>query len=67
MNSKDPPVEDSVINIALLKSWNYIEEYNSATGTIEERHGGRFLKQGYVDGFLAGFNYKFTGDADVGD
>ena len=61
MNSKDPPVEDSVINIALLKSWNYIEEYNSTTGTIEERHGGRFLKQGYVDGFLAGFTHRFGG------
>ena len=60
--SEDPPIEDSVVNIALLKSWNYIEEYNSATGTIEERHGGRFLKQGYIDGFLAGFTYKLTGD-----
>jgi hypothetical protein len=65
MNSKDPPVEDSVINIALLKSWNYIEEYNPHIGTVEERHGARFLKQGYLDGFLAGFTYRLTGDTEL--
>ena len=63
--TEDAPIEESVVNIALLKSWNYIEEYNSATGTIEERHGGRCLKQGYVDGFLAGFLYKITGEKDI--
>lgn len=55
----------TVHDIALVKSWNYIEEYNSTTGTMEERYGGRFLKQGYVDGFLAGFSYKLTGDSEL--
>ena len=52
----------TIIDIALVKSYAYIEEYNPSTGRTEEKHGARLLKEGYVDGFLAGFEYKFTGD-----
>jgi hypothetical protein len=53
--------QESVMNIALVKSWNYVEEYNATTGRTDERYGARLLKEGYIDGFMAGFAYKFTG------
>jgi RimJ/RimL family protein N-acetyltransferase len=52
----------TIYNIALVKSYAYCDEYNTATGRTEERNGARFLKEGYVDGFLAGFTYKITGE-----
>ena len=54
----EPTIED----IAIVKSYNYCEEYNATTGCITEKHGARFLKQGFIDGFLAGFTHKFTGE-----
>jgi RimJ/RimL family protein N-acetyltransferase len=51
----------TLYNIALVKSYAYIDEYNTATGRVEERNGARFLKEGYVDGFLAGFAHKMGG------
>lgn len=51
----------TLYDIALVKSYNYCEEYNKTTGRTEERYGARLLKEGYIDGFMAGFAYKFTG------
>jgi hypothetical protein len=51
----------ALIDIALVKSYAYCEEYNTATGRVEERGGARLLKQGYVDGFLAGFAHRMSG------
>jgi hypothetical protein len=51
----------TLYDIALVKSYAYCEEYNIATGRVEERGGARLLKQGYIDGFLAGFAHKMGG------
>ena len=56
-DSKQP----TLYEIALVKSYAYCEEYNTATGRTEERNGARFLKEGFVDGFLAGFAHKIGG------
>ena len=53
--------EMTLYNIALVKAYNYCEEYNIATGRVEERGGARLLKEGYIDGFLAGFAHKMGG------
>ena len=53
--------ELTLYNIALVKAYDYCEEYNTATGRTEERNGARFLKEGFVDGFLAGFAHKIGG------
>jgi hypothetical protein len=54
----------AIYDIALVKSYTYCEEYNIATGRVEERGGARLLKQGYIDGFLAGFAHKMGGGYD---
>ena len=57
----EPTVED----IAIVKSYAYCEEYNSNSGQTQMKDGYRYLKQGYIDGFMAGFTHKFTGDIDT--
>ena len=54
----------TLYDIALVKSYAYCEEYNSNSGRTTEKHGARFLKEGYIDGFMAGFTHKFTGDTE---
>jgi hypothetical protein len=54
-------VDVSLYDIAAVKAYNYCEEYNIATGRVEERGGARLLKEGYIDGFLAGFAHKMGG------
>jgi hypothetical protein len=51
--------EYTLLNIAMTKAWNYGMEYNSATGREQERTGFDYLKEGYIQGFLAGFSHKF--------
>ena len=55
----------TLYDIALVKSYAYCDEYNTNTGKVEPKQGARFLKEGYIDGFLAGFAYKITGDKDL--
>lgn len=57
--------EGSINDIAIVKSYAYCDEYNTNTGKVEPKQGARFLKEGYIDGFLAGFAYKITGDKDL--
>jgi hypothetical protein len=57
----EPKKSTALIDIALVKAYTYCEEYNTATGRVEERGGARLLKQGYVDGFLAGFAHRMVG------
>ena len=52
----------TLYEIAQTKAWNYCEEYNSNSGQTQMKDGYRYLKEGYVDGFMAGFTYKFTGE-----
>jgi len=38
---------------------------NTNSGQTQMKDGYRYLKEGYIDGFLAGFAYKITGDKDL--
>lgn len=51
----------SLFEIALVKSYAYTEEYNPTSGRTEPREGALYLKEGYIDGFLAGFAHRMGG------
>jgi len=51
----------SIIDIALVKSYAYCEEYNPYTGKTEPKEGAVHLKQGFVDGFMTGFAHRMGG------
>jgi hypothetical protein len=61
MTEEEAKERHSIFEIALVKSFAYCEEYNPTSGRTEPKHGARYLKEGYVDGFLAGFAHKLTG------
>jgi hypothetical protein len=50
----------TLYTIAQVKSYAYCEEYNPYTGRTEQKKGYLLLKEGYVDGFLAGFAHRLT-------
>jgi hypothetical protein len=52
----------TLYTIAQVKAYAYCEEYDPTTGRTEQKKGYLLLKEGYVDGFLAGFAYKLTGE-----
>ena len=63
--TKEKMADDiTLYTIAKVKSYAYCEEYNPISGQVEDKHGYTFLKEGYIAGFLAGFNYKFTGETE---
>jgi hypothetical protein len=61
---KEAHEDITLYNIASVKSYNYCMEYDSCKGIEVERSGSNYLKQGYIDGFIAGFTYKLTGSND---
>jgi hypothetical protein len=52
----------TLYTIASVKAYNYCMEYDSCKGIEVERSGSNYLKQGYMDGFIAGFTHKLTGE-----
>jgi hypothetical protein len=54
----------TLYEIALVKSYAFTQEYNPYSGRVEDRDGYRFLKEGYIEGFLAGFTHRLTGGND---
>ena len=54
----------TILNIAMVKAWNFSMEYDTHSGREVERVGHPFLKEGFIEGFLAGFAYKFGGDGE---
>lgn len=61
----DEPTQDiTLTNIAINKAWIFAMEYNPTTGREQERDGHHYLKEGYIEGFLAGFAYKFGSEND---
>ena len=54
----------TLYNIAAVKSYNYCMEYDRYSGREVEKLGSMYLKQGYIDGFLAGITHKLTGGND---
>jgi hypothetical protein len=63
--TKEKMADDiTLYNIASVKSYNYCEEYNPSSGQTQMKDGYRYLKQGYIDGFLAGIAHRLTGGND---
>jgi hypothetical protein len=54
-------VDVSLLDIAITKGHAYAQGYNTYIGRIEDREGYHHLKQGYQDGFLAGFAFRMEG------
>jgi hypothetical protein len=52
----------TLYTIASVKSYNYMMEYDPNSGGEVEKIGANYLKQGYIDGFIAGFTHKLTGE-----
>ena len=55
----------NLTGLAVVKAHAFAREYNPTTGRIDDRQGYLYLKEGYTEGFLAGFVYKITGDKDL--
>ena len=51
----------TLLDIAITKGHAYAQGYNTYIGKIEDREGYMYLKQGYTDGFLAGFAHRIGG------
>jgi hypothetical protein len=60
----DQETEQALIDIALVKAYNYCQEYNPSSGQTQNKVGARLLKEGYVDGFLAGVVFRMSGGND---
>jgi hypothetical protein len=56
--------EITLYSIAQVKAFDYMQEYNPYTGRTEDKQGANLLKQGYIDGFMAGFAHRLTGGND---
>jgi hypothetical protein len=54
----------SLLNIAIVKGYIYCMEYDTYSGREVEKVGSMYLKQGFVDGFLAGIAHKMGGGHD---
>jgi hypothetical protein len=54
----------SLNDIARTKAHNYAQEYNPYTGQVNEKANYHALREGYIDGFLAGFKHRLTGGND---
>jgi hypothetical protein len=57
--------QENLIGLAIVKAHAFSQEYDSNSGRVKDRPNYHALKEGYTAGFLAGFNYKFTGDIDT--
>ena len=62
MTKEEMAENTTLYTIAQVKAYAYCEEYNPTTGQTEQKRGYLLLKEGYVDGFLAGFAHRLTGD-----
>jgi hypothetical protein len=61
--TKEKMADDiTLYTIASIKGYNYMMEYDPNSGSEVEKTGASFLRQGYMDGFMAGFTYKLTGE-----
>ena len=65
MNDTDAEEQGNIMGLAIVKAHAFSQEYNPTYGIVEDRQGYHYLKEGYTAGFLAGFEFKFTGDKDL--
>jgi len=54
--------QHTIYDIALVKSYTYCENYDPHSGRVTEKMGSNYLKEGFIDGFLAGVAYRLGGD-----
>mgnify|MGYP003648216782 CR=1 FL=1 len=57
--------QGNVMGLAVVKAHAFSQEYNPTTGRAEDKPNYHALKEGYTEGFLAGFTYRITGDKDI--
>jgi hypothetical protein len=63
-NVQDDDEEGNLIGLAIMKAHMFSQEYDTNSGRVKDRPNYHALKEGYTAGFLAGFNYKFTGETE---
>lgn len=51
----------TLLDIAINRGYIYSQEYDPCSGRVVDKEGHAYLKQGYVEGFLAGFAYRMGG------
>jgi len=51
----------ALTEIAIVKSYTYMMDYDSNSGREVEKQGSLYLKQGFIDGFLAGVAFRMGG------
>ena len=51
--------QQSIMDIAMTKAWNYSMDYDPVSGREVEKTGYLYLKEGYIEGFLAGVTHRF--------
>jgi hypothetical protein len=51
----------ALIEIAIVKAYNYSQDYNPTTGAVWDKEGAPYLKQGFQEGFLAGVAFRMGG------
>ena len=51
----------SLLDIAMVKAHIFAMEYDPISGREVEKSGYHDLRDGYIEGFLAGFAHKFGG------
>jgi len=65
IDEMDDDTEGNLTGLAIVKAHAFAQEYNPTNGRIEDRPNYHALKEGYTEGFLAGFVYKITGDTEL--
>ena len=65
ISDTDYDENENITGLAIVKAHNFSREYNPTTGRIDDRQGYLYLKEGYTEGFLAGFTYKITGETEL--
>jgi hypothetical protein len=61
MTTQEYEDRTTLLDIAISKGYIYSQEYDSCSGRVVDKDGHAYLKQGYVEGFLAGFAHRIGG------
>jgi hypothetical protein len=61
----DEEEQANILGLAIVKAHAFAQEYDPNSGRVKDRLNYHALKEGYTEGFLAGFTYKITGDKDL--
>ena len=61
MTTQEYEDRTTLLDIAISKGYIYSQEYDPCSGMVVDKDGHAYLKQGYVEGFLAGFAHRIGG------